>query len=147
MLEVRGDLHVAAAPSGAADGTAPADLDGLLLRLALPRAARAPAVIRHTLGGLAVAVAMEAGALADLRLAVSEVATALVEGAPDGGALELEAGLAGGGLRLVLRAPARPEAAGTVPLTLLVALTEAVELHELPAGVVEVVMTFPLRRP
>ncbi len=148
---VRGDLQPAGAAASSSRGDAP--LDGPLLRLAVPRSPLAPATVRHTVGGLAVALGADAGALADLRLALSEVCSALVARASGyDGALEVTAELGPdrsgpSALRVLLRDPGAVRHAGVMPLPLLVALTESVELHEDGAdGGVEVRLTFALRR-
>ncbi len=122
----------------------PADLE-----LVLPARPDNVAVVRHVLGGLGEALGLDAQAVADLRLAVSEACTNVVVHAYDNPAeqLEVEAVIDGVLLNVTVRdhgrgLTPRPGSPGLgLGLPIARAVTSSLELGESPAGN-EVRMTF-----
>ena len=109
------------------------------------------AVVRHALGGLAEALAIDEDAMADIALAVSEACSNVVVHAYDGGEGPMEIAAAGDEQRLtiVVRdrgkgiAP-RPDSPGLgVGLPLMATLSDALELVTAEDGANEVHMAFP----
>jgi serine/threonine-protein kinase RsbW len=122
------------------------------LSLTLPARAENVAVVRHAIGGLAEAVAIDDQTLADVKLAVTEACTnAVVHAYPDGeGPLQVAAYVRDNRLMLVIR----DEGRGIVPRTdspglglglpLIATLAEALELGTDDEARTEVRMTFRL---
>lgn len=122
------------------------------LSLTLPARAENVAVIRHAIGGLGEALAIDDQILSDVKLAVTEACTnAVVHAYPDGeGPLEIAAYLRDDRLMLVIR----DEGRGIVPRTdspglglglpLIATLAEALELGTDDENRTEVRMTFRL---
>jgi histidine kinase-like protein len=124
------------------------DLD---LRLGVPADATALSVVRHAVGGVAVALGMDPAGVADVRLAVTEVCSTAIQRAGGRGALEVACSLEGSALRVTVRdhagATGAESPADGLPLPLVAALTETIELRRIkapqPSGT-EVTMTFGL---
>lgn len=122
------------------------------LSLTLPARAENVAVVRHAIGGLGEALAIDDQTLSDVKLAVTEACTnAVVHAYPDGeGPLEVAAYLRDDRLMLVIR----DEGRGIVPRTdspglglglpLIATLAEALELGTDAEDRTEVRMTFRL---
>lgn len=122
------------------------------LSLTLPARAENVAVVRHAIGGLGEALAIDDQTLSDIKLAVTEACTnAVVHAYPDGeGPLEVTAYLREDRLLLVIR----DEGRGIVPRTdspglglglpLIATLAEALELGTDSQERTEVRMTFRL---
>mgnify|MGYP000188554446 CR=1 FL=1 len=122
------------------------------LSLTLPARAENVAVVRHAIGGLGEALAIDDQTLSDLKLAVTEACTnAVVHAYPEGeGPLEIAAYVRDDRLLLVVR----DEGRGIVPRTdspglglglpLIATLAEALELGTDDAERTEVRMTFRL---
>lgn len=104
------------------------------------------AALRHVIGGIATALGLDVAGASDVRLALTEVCTAIVRSADADDVLDVEAALQDGAMRLVVRGkgllvPGSPDG---FPLPLVAALTKTLELRRVPRGGTEVVMTFPL---
>lgn len=122
------------------------------LSLTLPARAENVAVVRHAIGGLGEALAIDDQTLSDVKLAVTEACTnAVVHAYPDGeGPLEVAAYVGADLLMLVVR----DEGLGIVPRTnspglglglpLIATLAEALELGTDDRERTEVRMTFRL---
>lgn len=125
---------------------------GFDLRLAVPADAAALGVVRHAVGGIAAALGMDPAGVADVRLAVTEVCSSAIRRADGHGTLDVACDLDGAALRVTIRdedaAAAGPESpADTLPLPLVAAITESIELRRLKrpqTPVTEVTMTFGL---
>lgn len=127
--------------------------DGFDLRLNVPADPAALSVVRHAVGGIATALGLDPAGVADVRLALTEVCSTAIRRTGGRGALSVACDLDGAALRVVVRdeGTAADGAAATValplPLPLVAALTETVELRTLkapqPPGT-EVTMTFGL---
>jgi anti-sigma regulatory factor (Ser/Thr protein kinase) len=122
------------------------------VQLTLPARAENVAVVRHALGGLGEALALDAQTMSDVKLAVTEACTNVVVHAyGDGdGPMEVAVSLEGG----VLRVTVRDEGIGIVPradspglglgLPLIATLTESLELGKAEDDRTEVTMLFRL---
>jgi len=113
------------------------------LVLHAPAAATSLAVIRHTVGATASALGLDAARVADVRLALTEAMTAAIRRADPGATLEVRAELSDGALRVAVRddggvLPINDD----LPLPLVAALSDAVEVTHLDPGGTEVAMTF-----
>jgi serine/threonine-protein kinase RsbW len=137
-------------PLGAARPDMPALPD---LELKLPARAENVAVVRHTFGGLAEALAVDEQTLADIKLAVTEACTNVVIHAyePDEeGPLEVDATIRERRLRVVIRDRGRgivprPDSPGLgLGLPLIATLAESLELGKDEQDNTEVRMTFAL---
>jgi anti-sigma regulatory factor (Ser/Thr protein kinase) len=126
------------------------------VELLLPACAENVAVVRHALGALDEALAVDAQTLSDIRLAVSEACTNVVVHAyPDGqeGPMEVLAGLLGDELTVVVRDEGRgitprPDSPGLgLGLPLIASLAETVQLGHDEQQRTEVRMTFSLGDP
>lgn len=114
------------------------------LVLRVPSEPESLTVIRHAVGGVATAIGLEAAVIADLRLALTEVVTAAVR-RTDGASQEIEvrAEHRGGSLRVTVRDTGHAlPISGELPLPLVAAISDAVELTHLPGGGTAVTMTF-----
>ncbi len=126
-------------------------LDGLGLVLRLPHDSSSAAALRHSVGGLAFALGIRRGTVADVRLALTEICGALLESVPPEratGDLEVDVRVRGDRLEVRLRDPSA--AVGALPghrlsLALVAALTDVVKIRRPPAGGVEVLVSFSLR--
>ncbi len=113
------------------------------LVLHAPAAATSLAVIRHTVGGTASSLGLDAARVADVRLALTEAVTAAIRRADPEETLEIRADLSDGALRIAVR-----DGGGALPinddlpLPLVAALSDAVEVSHLNSGGTEVAMTF-----
>jgi len=122
------------------------------VQLTLPARAENVAVVRHALGGLGEALALDPQTLSDVKLAVTEACTNVVVHAyaEGDGPMEVAASLEGG----VLRVTVRDEGIGIVPradspglglgLPLIATLTESLELGKTDDDRTEVTMLFRL---
>jgi serine/threonine-protein kinase RsbW len=126
----------------------PRDLPSTIdLILRAPADAAALAIVRHNIGATASALGFDAARVADVRLALTEAMTAAIRRAVDGDTLEIRAALADGTLRVAVR-----DSGGTLPinddlpLPLVAALSDAVEVSHLDSGGTEVAMTFGVLR-
>jgi anti-sigma regulatory factor (Ser/Thr protein kinase) len=124
---------------------------GFDLRLGVPADAAALSVVRHAAGGVAVALGMGPADVADVRLAVTEVCSTAIRRVEGNGTLEVACGLDGAALRVTVRDEgargAQESPAEGLPLPLVAALTETIELRRLKAphaAGTEVTMTFAL---
>lgn len=141
-----------AAAGGAADSPGQELPDLPDLTLTLPARAENVAVVRHAIGGLGEALAIDDQTLSDVKLAITEACTnAVVHAYPDGeGPLEVCAYVRDDRLLLVVR----DEGRGIVPRTdspglglglpLIATLAEALELGTDRTDRTEVRMTFRL---
>ncbi len=123
------------------------------MQLALPARAENIAIVRHALGALGEAYALDAQTLSDIRLAVTEACTNVVVHAyPDGsdGPMEVLATLLGEELAVVVRDEGagigpRPDSPGLgLGLPLIASLAESVQLGRDDSERTEVRMTFAL---
>jgi serine/threonine-protein kinase RsbW len=123
------------------------------MRLALPARAENIAIVRHALGALGEAYALDDQTLSDIRLAVTEACTNVVVHAyPDGheGPMEVQATLLGEELAVLVRDEGkgigpRPDSPGLgLGLPLIASLAESVQLGRDGAEHTEVRMTFSL---
>ncbi len=126
-------------------------LDATRLELAVAADPAALLVVRRLTGSLALALGLDEGDVADLRLAVTEVCSSFIAARPEGGpavGLKITAALRDGRLEVSVLDPASPPPGpGTgPPLALLAALTEGLELRGATGGGMEVRMTFAARR-
>lgn len=114
------------------------------LVLRVPGEPESLTVIRHAVGGVATAIGLEAAAIADLRLALTEVVTAAVRRSEgERQAIEVRAEHRAGALRVTVRDSGHAlPINGELPLPLVAAISDAVELTHLPGGGTAVTMTF-----
>jgi len=121
------------------------------LEISLPARAENIAVLRHILGGVGDALALDPEVLADLKLAVSEAcANAVVHAYDDGepGLLDLEVSTLSAGVEVVVRdhgrgmAPRDDSPGLGVGLPLMASLSESLELTNRADGGTEVRMSF-----
>jgi serine/threonine-protein kinase RsbW len=126
------------------------------VELTMPARAENVAIVRHAIGALGEAIAIDAQTLSDIRLAVTEACTNVVVHAyPDGseGPLEVMATLGGEELTVVVRDEGKGIAARTdspglgLGLPLIASLAERVELGHDEQARTEVRMTFSLSDP
>jgi serine/threonine-protein kinase RsbW len=126
------------------------------IELTMPARAENVAIVRHAIGALGEAIAIDAQTLSDIRLAVTEACTNVVVHAyPDGseGPLEVMATLGGEELTVVVRDEGKGIAARTdspglgLGLPLIASLAERVELGHDEQARTEVRMTFSLSDP
>jgi serine/threonine-protein kinase RsbW len=124
------------------------------VRLTLPARAENVAVIRHVLGAFAEALRLPADLVEDMRLAVTEACTNVVRHAyhegqpgpidivirPDGDRLEVIVTDEGHGL-----GQSADVTGPGLGLPLIAALTDSVELHEMPSRGSRVAMSFRCR--
>jgi anti-sigma regulatory factor (Ser/Thr protein kinase) len=124
---------------------------GFDLRLTVDAEPNALAVVRHAVGGAASALGLDPAAVADIRLALTEVCSAALRRGEAGdpsrppAPLDVTAHAHEGTLRIVVRdrAPGAPSGPGdALPLPLVAAITETVELRRARGGGTEVAMTF-----
>ncbi|HEX6389648.1 MAG TPA: ATP-binding protein [Solirubrobacteraceae bacterium] len=117
------------------------------LVLRAPADAASLAVVRHSVGATAAALGFDAARVADVRLALTEAMTAAIRRAVAGEMLEVRAVVAGGALRVAVR-----DKGGSMrinddlPLPLVAALSDAVEVSHLDGGGTEVAVSFGLSR-
>jgi serine/threonine-protein kinase RsbW len=119
------------------------------LRLSVPSDATALALVRHAVGGIAAALGLGPAAVADVRLALTEVCSTAIRRGSAMSPLEITADLRDDALRVVVRDRAPQPASGAgdaLPLPLVAAITETVELRRARGGGTEVTMTFALPR-
>jgi serine/threonine-protein kinase RsbW len=120
--------------------------DRVELLLRTPADPASLAIIRHALGGTASALGLDPAGAADVRLALTEAVTAAIRRTGDGQAMiEVRAELIDRALRIAVRdeggaLPINDD----LPLPLVAAISDAVELSHLPGGGTEVAMTFGL---
>lgn len=123
------------------------------LELSLPASPENVAVVRHVLGGIADALDIEPGQLADVRLAVSEAcANAVVHAYPEGapGLLDFELSSRADRLEIVVRdhgcgmMPRTDSPGFGVGLPLIASVTDGLELANRDDGGTEVRMSFVL---
>ncbi len=123
------------------------------LELSLPARAENVAVIRHVLGGVGDALALDVEVLSDVKLAVSEAcANAVVHayGGDDSGVLAVELSALPGALEIVIRdqgrgmAPRADSPGLGVGLPLIASLASSLELVSPPQGGTEVRMRFEI---
>ncbi|HXB63694.1 MAG TPA: ATP-binding protein [Solirubrobacteraceae bacterium] len=123
------------------------------MQIALPARAENIAIVRHALGALEDAYALDAQTLSDIRLAVTEACTNVVVHAyPDGGEgpMEVLATMLGDELHVVVRDEGtgispRPDSPGLgLGLPLIASLAESVQLGRDERQRTEVRMTFSL---
>ena len=118
----------------------------LLLRT--PAEPASLAIVRHAVGGTASALGLDPAGAADVRLALTEAVTAAIRRSADHEAtIEIRAELVDQALRIAVRdeggaLPINDD----LPLPLVAAISDAVELSHLPGGGTEVAMTFGLDR-
>jgi len=121
------------------------------LEISLPARAENIAVLRHILGGVGDALALDPDVLADLKLAVSEACTnAVVHAYDDGepGLLDLEVSTLSAGVEVVVRdhgrgmAPRDDSPGLGVGLPLMAGLAASLELTNRADGGTEVRMSF-----
>jgi serine/threonine-protein kinase RsbW len=117
------------------------------LVLRAPADAAALAVVRHSVGATAGALGFDAARVADVRLALTEAMTAAIRRAEPGEMLEIRGELSDGALRVAVRdsgsvLPINDD----LPLPLVAALSDAVEVSHLDGGGTEVAMTFGFLR-
>jgi serine/threonine-protein kinase RsbW len=117
------------------------------LVLRAPADAAALAVVRHSVGATASALGFDAARVADVRLALTEAMTAAIRRAEPGEMLEIRGELSDGALRVAVRdsgsvLPINDD----LPLPLVAALSDAVEVSHLDGGGTEVAMTFGFLR-
>jgi anti-sigma regulatory factor (Ser/Thr protein kinase) len=122
------------------------------VQLTLPARAENVAVVRHALGGLGEALALDPQTLSDVKLAVTEACTNVVVHAyGDGdGPMEVAASIDSDVLRVVVRVEGlgilpRPDSPGLgLGLPLIATLTESLELGKGTDDRTEVTMVFRL---
>lgn len=123
------------------------------LELSLPARPENVGVVRHVLGGIAEALALDAELLEDIRLAVSEACANAVVHAYAGessGLMDLDVRVAAGELEISVRdhgagmAPRADSPGLGVGLPLMASLACSMELLSPPGGGTEVRMRFPL---
>lgn len=127
----------------AVDGDAGVELR---LELLVPPHADALRVLRACVGGLATGLGLPAGTVADLRLALTEVCTVAVRSGSDRPIAVRAERAPDGAVHLRVRADAShhgiaPDGSG-LPLALVAALTETVEIRHVGEDEVEISMTF-----
>jgi anti-sigma regulatory factor (Ser/Thr protein kinase) len=112
--------------------------------LRVPAAPASLSVIRHTIGGIATALGLGPAAVSDVRLALTEVVTtALRRSSGDDACIEVRAEHADSALRITICDEGRAlPISGELPLPLVAAISDAVELTHLPNGGTSVTMTF-----
>jgi serine/threonine-protein kinase RsbW len=126
--------------------------DGFDLRLRVPADPAALTVIRHAVAGIATALGIDAAGVSDVRLALTEVCSTAIRRRRGRGTLEVTCDLDEASLRVAVRDEgpgAAAEPAEGLPLPLVAALTDTVELRRLkpPHGPgTEVTLTFALER-
>lgn len=117
------------------------------LVLRAPADAASLAVVRHSVGATASALGFDAARVADVRLALTEAMTAAIRRAVPGEMLEVRADVKNQALRVAVR-----DCGGSLPinddlpLPLVAALSDAVEVSHLDSGGTEVAVTFGLVR-
>lgn len=122
------------------------------VRLTLPARAENVAVVRHALGGLGEALALDPQTLSDVKLAVTEACTNVVVHAygESDGPMEIAASIDDEVLRVVVRDEGlgilpRPDSPGLgLGLPLIATLTESLELGKGSDDRTEVTMVFRL---
>jgi anti-sigma regulatory factor (Ser/Thr protein kinase) len=122
------------------------------VQLTLPARAENVAVVRHALGGLGEALALDPQTLSDVKLAVTEACTNVVVHAyvDDNGPMEIAATIEDDVLRVVVRDEGlgilpRPDSPGLgLGLPLIATLTESLELGKGSDDRTEVTMVFRL---
>lgn len=126
------------------------------LELTLPACPENVGVVRHVLGGVAEALALDVELLDDIRLAVSEACANAVIHAYAGasaGLMDIEVHVSGGDLQIVVRdhgagmAPRTDSPGLGVGLPLMASLAGSMELLSPPGGGTEVRMCFTLPDP
>jgi anti-sigma regulatory factor (Ser/Thr protein kinase) len=127
--------------------------DGFDLRLSVPADPASLRVVRHAIGGIATALGLDPAGVADVRLALTEVCSTAIQRTEGRGALAVACDIVGAALRVTVRDDGGPTDAGApgdaLPLPLVAALTETVELRRLKAPLgpgTEVTMTFRFDR-
>lgn len=127
---------------------APQELPGAIeMVLRAPADAASLSVVRHSVGATASALGFDAARVADVRLALTEAMTAAIRRAVPGEVLEVHADVINGALRVAVRdrggaLPINDD----LPLPLVAALSDAVEVSHLDSGGTEVAVTFGLVR-
>lgn len=122
------------------------------VELTLPARAENVAVVRHALGGLGEALALDPQMLSDMKLAVTEACTNVVVHAygEQEGPMEVAVSVEGTTLRVTVRDEGigivpRPDSPGLgLGLPLIATLTESLELGKAPDDRTEVTMLFRL---
>jgi hypothetical protein len=113
-----------------------------------PADAASLAVVRHSVGATAAALGFDASRVADVRLALTEAMTAAIRRAVPGEMLEVRADVTEDALRVAVR-----DRGGSLPinddlpLPLVAALSDAVEVTHLEGGGTEVAVSFGLTAP
>jgi serine/threonine-protein kinase RsbW len=116
------------------------------LVLRAPADAAALAIVRHSVGATASALGFDAARVADVRLALTEAMTAAIRRAQRDEILEIRGDLSDGALRVAVRDSGRVLPINDdLPLPLVAALSDAVEVSHLDGGGTEVAMTFGFR--
>lgn len=130
------------------------------VRLRLANRAENVLLVRQALAGVAESVGLDGVALNDLSTAITEAANNVVLHAYDGGEgpLEVELSVDGAGVDALVRdhgrgvrpgVQAAEEVSGGIGLPVMAALSDSMELRDLPGGGTEVAMRFetPIARP
>ena len=112
-----------------------------------PADAASLAIVRHCVGATAGALGFDAARVADVRLALTEAMTAAIRRAVPGEMLEVRADVTNDALRVAVRdrcgaLPINDD----LPLPLVAALSDAVEVRHLDGGGTEVAVSFGLTR-
>ncbi len=121
--------------------------DTVNLRLCASAEPSSLAVVRHAVGGLASALGLGPAGVADVRLALTEAVTAAIRrsagyNGADGAIIEVRAWLEDDNFHVAVRDAGADATGRSIPLPLVAAISDAVELTRLPDGGTEVAMTF-----
>ncbi len=133
-----------------ANGFAPAPPEhpgSIELVLRAPADAGSLSVVRHSVGATAGALGFDAARVADVRLALTEAMTAAIRRADPGEVLEIRADVGEDTLRVAVRDHGgQLQINDDLPLPLVAALSDAVEVSHLDGGGTEVAVTFGFSR-